>query len=81
MKRPLHSHAAALVALLLVAAGLVLLADPGLVPAFEPAGALHGPLRFDAAPPILVRLHGAVLVLLGAGIVLAARMRGRSGRG
>jgi hypothetical protein len=80
MTRPLQSPGSALVALLLIAAGLLLLAHPGLMPAFEPAGALHGPIPFDAAPPLLVRVHGAALVLLGAGIALASRMRGRQGR-
>lgn len=64
-------------AVLLAVCGLLLLVDPALSPPFVPAGALHGPVPFDAASPLLVRVHGAVLMLIGLGIGLSVRARAR----
>ncbi len=77
MNRALGSWGPFAASLLLVACGLLLLLDPALVPPLEPAGVLHGPVRMDAESPLLVRLHGAVLALLGIGIALSARTRAR----
>lgn len=60
-------------ALLLVAASVPLLVDPGLAPVFRPSGTLHGPVLFDNASPVAVRIHAVALLLLGLGIGASLR--------
>lgn len=54
--------------ILLVAADVLLLVDPGLAPEFRPKGGLHGPLFFGNTSPNAVRTYAAALLIVGIGV-------------